>query len=77
MSPLNLGVNDVHERPSLASGGAAMFTVSITSTTSSTAGFSARIGRFPLPAALGSARRIHVNDSNPQCWHVVYTRGGT
>jgi len=29
----NLGVNDVHERPSQASAGAAMFTVSITSTT--------------------------------------------
>jgi hypothetical protein len=23
------------------------------------------MGPFPLPAALGSARRIHVNDGNP------------
>ena len=57
--------------------GAAMFTMSITSTTSSKAGFSARIGLFVPRAALGSARRIHVNDANPQCWHVVYTGGGT
>jgi hypothetical protein len=48
----NLGVNDVHELPSQASAGAAMFTVSITSTTSSKAGFSARIGPFLSPAAL-------------------------
>jgi hypothetical protein len=77
MSTPNEGVNDVHERPRRQPPGATMFTVSITSTTSSKAGFSARIGPFAPPAALGPARRIHVNDSNPQCWHVVYTRGGT
>ena len=24
-----------------------------------------------------SPRRLHVNDGNPQCWHVVYTAEGT
>ena len=53
-----------------------MFTMSITSTTSSKAGFSARIGPFSPQPPFGPARRRHVNDSNRQCWHVVYTDGG-
>ncbi len=71
----NLGVNDVHERPSRASAGAAMFTGVDHVHDVIEGDFSARIGPFPLPAALGSSRRIHVNDSNPQCWRVVYTNG--
>ena len=76
-SPQILGVNDVNECRSEASCRGAMFTpvddvndVNLESDRAPTALF---LSRRPYC----SPRRLHVNDGNPQCWHVVYTAEGT
>jgi hypothetical protein len=64
----NLGVNDVNERPSETSSGAAMFTMSTTSTMSAWVRIRRRTAFVPTPPPPRSARRVHVNDSNRQWW---------
>ena len=53
-----------------------MFTPSTTSTTSAFESDRTPAALFPLPPPHGSPRRLHVNDSNPQCWHVVTPKRG-